>query len=974
MTTLDFSVLWRDHGAAKGLQDLARHTEKTSASMKGLKVAAAFGLVAVAAAAVKFGTSSVRAYSDAENAQKSLAFAFAKFPKLADTNQAALQKLNTALQQKTRFDDDNIASGQAVLAQFKLTGQQITQVTPLLLDYASKTGKDIPQAANDVGKALLGNAKALKNIGIFYKSTGDAGKDFTNVTALMREKVGGFAELEGKTASGRLAILKNQFGELQETVGSALVPALSKVVGVITPMVQGFNNLDDSAKTTLVTIGGGVLTLGLSALAVGKLAVGVRSARDAFRALGITAKGATIATVGIGAVVGIAALAFGAYAEHSAKAKQAVEDYTEALKEDNNQLGVNVRLLAAKKLQDEGAFAAATKLGIGLNTVTDAALGNASAQAEVNRVTDDYVQAALNSADVDTIDRKNAALILTDAIGGQNKAVSKAVSNAKEMATAAGTAGTSTATAGVKVKTAGEKAADAERKFQALAASMFKTSAAGLELSGTEISFQQAIDDATAAAKANGKTLDTNTQKGRDNKTALNNLVTASQAYIQKLVATHASSKRVTQATKDAKAEFIRVAEKMGVSAGKAKDLADKYFHIPKSVKTETSAPGMKNTQAAVKKLHDLIANVKSKNVDLDVAFHSNPKAFIKAMYKQFGLDPSITGNPYQRAFGGPLPGSASSDRADNVLYRGTPGEWVIQRPTARYYGGGAMKAINERRVPREALQGFAYGGEVNRTIKVHGHANDVPPIRWAMDQARIGQLAAAQEAASHFGDMIGKKAKEAFATGGLAPGAGGGRGLVSYHGGTFTALFRNNLIRAENAAGVHPRIFQGGWRPRTSYSGTTHMGDAVDYPQIPALLRAFRHLVGAMWMRGPAQGFIYHMHGVPAPGRGYGSASARWQYQDYLRGGNGLAGGGVATRPGFYPLAERGPERVLSAYQTRLFERLVDRRGGTGNVQYNITINAPNYLGSKADFKQELVRMASRGDFDVIVKRAAHA
>ena len=50
-----------------------------------------------------------------------------------------------------------------------------------LLDCANATSKDVPSAAQDVGKALLGNAKALKNIGISYKSTGDSTKDCANI-------------------------------------------------------------------------------------------------------------------------------------------------------------------------------------------------------------------------------------------------------------------------------------------------------------------------------------------------------------------------------------------------------------------------------------------------------------------------------------------------------------------------------------------------------------------------------------------------------------------------------------------------------------------------------------------------------------------------------------------------------------------------------------------------------------------------
>lgn len=60
------------------------------------------------------------------------------------------------------------------------------------------------------------------------------------------------------------------------------------------------------------------------------------------------------------------------------------------------------------------------------------------------------------------------------------------------------------------------------------------------------------------------------------------------------------------------------------------------------------------------------------------------------------------------RAYGGPLPGSAPHDRADNMLYWGTPGEWVIQRPAVRYWGADFIAAINAMRMPR-----FAFGGQL---------------------------------------------------------------------------------------------------------------------------------------------------------------------------------------------------------------------------------------------------------------------
>ena len=239
-TSLVFNILARD---------------KASSTFDKLKGKAALLAGAVAVMAVKFGKDSVSAFVEAETAQAKLSAAFDKFPGLADTNIGRLNKLNTSLAQKTRFDDDATASGQSVLAQFKLTGSQIERLTPLMQDYAAKTGKDLPTAAQDLGKAVLGQGRALKAIGVNFTDTGSAAGNLAAVQQALNEKVGGFAAREGKTAAGQAEILRNQFGELQEQAGSKLVPSLVKLAGVLLDVI-GFVQRNASVIVPLVGVFG----------------------------------------------------------------------------------------------------------------------------------------------------------------------------------------------------------------------------------------------------------------------------------------------------------------------------------------------------------------------------------------------------------------------------------------------------------------------------------------------------------------------------------------------------------------------------------------------------------------------------------------------------------------------------------------------------------------------------------------------
>jgi Skp family chaperone for outer membrane proteins len=204
--------------------------KKLGDSAKRIGVGLATAGAVAGAAAIAFGIDSVKAYAESEQAQAKLADAFARFPKLADTNLTSLQKLNTELAKKTRFDDDATAAAQATLAQYELTGSQIAKLTPLLQDYAAKTGKDLPSAAEDLGKAMLGQGRALKDVGVDFQDTGTVAGNFDQIMQGLSEKVGGFAEVEGQTAAGKLEILRNRFGEVQEKIGGALMPALQGLV------------------------------------------------------------------------------------------------------------------------------------------------------------------------------------------------------------------------------------------------------------------------------------------------------------------------------------------------------------------------------------------------------------------------------------------------------------------------------------------------------------------------------------------------------------------------------------------------------------------------------------------------------------------------------------------------------------------------------------------------------------------------
>ena len=235
--TIKLLLVGEDKSASTTLKGVGDEAEKAGGKFDGMSVAAGAALVAASAAVIDFGKASVESFRDADKSQRELEDAYRRFPAVADVPIDKLRELNQAIQDKTGADADDIASGQAVMAQYGLTGQQIADLTPLLDDYAVKTGKDLPSAAEDLGKAMLGQGRALKDVGIDFTDTGSVAGNFEQVMGSLRTQVAGFAEGEASSAEGKLRQLETSFGDVQEAVGEKLLPVLielgDRLLGVI---------------------------------------------------------------------------------------------------------------------------------------------------------------------------------------------------------------------------------------------------------------------------------------------------------------------------------------------------------------------------------------------------------------------------------------------------------------------------------------------------------------------------------------------------------------------------------------------------------------------------------------------------------------------------------------------------------------------------------------------------------------------
>lgn len=638
-----------------------------------------------------------------------------------------------------------------------LAGQDLAnfsvQMAQLAGDLASFRGGSPEQAIQAIGAALRGESEPIRQYGVLLDDATLRQRAFSmgliettknaltpqqrvlaaqaEILAQTTDAQGDFARTSDSTANTakRLAA---ESANLSAEIGQKLAPALvsaqragigviewvSRNLAILAPLATAFAVVA-AAVTGVVVAGKGLEALKTAVDIVARLGV-------AFSELSVKAKIATASAGAIGLALAAISIAYGHFAETQAQATQRVDDYTEALRSSTAAVQENVRAVAIQHLEQTKAFDIARQYGLALDVVTDAALGNADAQRAVAAAMKSAQDAAaaratgLQGGATEVVQAREDSKALAQILGVESGALADAQQKQQNRDAAMRTSSSS-----VQKLTSTEE--DNTKALRDNIDALWKQANAILALSGSEIGYERAVDDATKTIRDNGRTLDVHTEKGRANREALNGIATASQAYISKLIETGASSEKVASATANARTAFIRAATAAGMGADQVKRLADKLKLVP----PKTSAL----VEVTIKQ-----PNVNAALANIQRRLYANP------LYV-----PVRTSRTVARAYGGPLPGHAPHDRADNVMYAGTPGEWVIQRPTTRYYGDDIMAKFNAGYYSREKLQKLAYGGEIGRSSQPSPSALPVDPadLRLALDGLSV-RITGADKMASY--------------------------------------------------------------------------------------------------------------------------------------------------------------------------------------------------------------------------------
>ena len=570
------------------------------------------------------------------------------------------------------------------------------------------------EKANALGK-LFGNAQ-LTAANVLLAEGGDAVREWTDkvndagyaaeTARLMTDNLNGDIERLG----GALDTALIQTGEAANGVLRTMVQTLTAAVdayGSADPMVQRLA-LGVGVLTAAVGLAAGGFLLMAPRIVATKAAMDVLAASMPKTVAAVRAVGSAM-TGPLGVGLAAATIAFGVFVKHQADAKQRVDDLKSSLDAQTGAITTNTRAVAYKQLVDEGTIDYAKRLGLSLDVVTDAALGNEEAMDEL-RAAAERVQVKIDNltesegynGEQTKAARKERAFmghVLEDTATQTDKVrKAQAAWNDEQAAGIGVTKDHADATDGAK--SALLEYADATDDGTASVSQFVKAlddlidgmkEHAGIALTAREAQrqYRQAVDDARDALTENGKTLDLNTEAGRKNQAALDDLAKSGWDLIDANKEQGATQDELRKTMRQLRDDFIKQAESMGMSKDAATALADQLDLIPDRVNVQIAA----DTARASESVRRLIENLNGRVATIRV----------RATLPDLNGLASGSGRP-GLATGGQVvgPGTGTSD---DVPIWASNGEFVVRAAAVRKYGVDFFHLLNAGR--------FATGGPV---------------------------------------------------------------------------------------------------------------------------------------------------------------------------------------------------------------------------------------------------------------------
>lgn len=486
--------------------------------------------------------------------------------------------------------------------------------------------------------ALLRSASAAD---MFAGAMNDGNTAFNENNALTLE-----AAKRYETVESKLAIAGNAVRDAAIDFGQVFLPAISGASEGVVEFANFMSGLPEPVTGVLgvltATVGVVALAGGAAMLAVPKWAafkIAVDNLGWSMRTIGLVGGGAILALTALITIVGSVAAAQAnaqakaeAYADTLAEGSRKVTSATRDMAKEA--LSANQKLWGMFDLGGDSAFDAADKLGIALDTVTDAAVGNASALRELKSVQDEISSSSTQSLmdkygwTVAEATQAEASInSVVDAVRGENASIEDAIRLADQKAKANKGSVDGSNTAAEAYLDEAEAVSDLSGQLSELIDKINEANGVGQDAITANAQYQSALAGLTDQVEKNGASLDQATESGSANAASLADLA----GRAQDAAAAQFEQDKATMSSKDAadlyyatlqnqRQAFIDSAVAAGFNKDEVVKLADQVFKLP----SETEMKVIAETDTAEDKLRrlkerlDAIPNNSYKRVTLE--------------------------------------------------------------------------------------------------------------------------------------------------------------------------------------------------------------------------------------------------------------------------------------------------------------------------------------------------------------------
>jgi hypothetical protein len=225
---------------------------------------------------------------------------------------------------------------------------------------------------------------------------------------------------------------------------------------------------------------------------------------------------------------------------------------------------------------------------------------------------------------------------------------------------------------------------------------------AQLDLFGSVTDVGKAEANMKKSVQENGKTLDANTEKGRANRTALDHLAGALIKNHDSFVKVNGEGLKSARVMDSNRAAFIRAAQAAGLSATKAKQLANDIGLIPSKKEVRLTADNAR-AKAQIAELKAKLAGIQDETVRINIIANQGRLNKVENQLARLG------GN----AVGG-IKGAASGGNQTGLTWVGEEGPELLDLPV-----GSRVRTAGDSR--RAASQSGGDGGTLVVPVYLEG-------------------------------------------------------------------------------------------------------------------------------------------------------------------------------------------------------------------------------------------------------------